>query len=669
MSSGSYSATGGNVGENNTNSGIRNFKQAIKIPKATYQYLEFLQPDTRLFNKVLVPVPSGDETLQALRVVASTIVIALHSVGNKLELIEINPPLKLQRLRQANLPKAYQPTIDLHSLGSGLRAMGRRRESQISQHSRRRMSRTHSIHDSVPNIHSIKTIQSTTIHTDDDNNQLASFSKLNGNLIKQRLKQIKLPKISFNFGRNMRSTVEQSGNEEPTILEKVNNTEQVKDESKSETIDCRGFCSPKLKLKHKNKNHIHTKNDDHNDDEDNNDVDVDDDDDDGERDEETEDTDNSHCTGDETDIDLTDDDSLSEDNHHQSKNRLITTYQLSTEFPKFRRSTYHSVDESYTHKNHIVPIALHQSLFSTSIAQWRKYSHSESDLLKKFPVFTLSSTSSSYNNYSPGSHCQQNRQYKSRKKLMRESYQAINKSKLSLELNRTIGDNKNESTIITQEVPQVYVDGMNPIGNEKQINLELATATTTTLEQLLYGNNSNNSSYIGNINDGIDHIQQYDNTNTIDHTIPFNYMNNNNNIFYERIQQLLKVYTQTNMMKCILFSSEYNNSCNGNTNHNINDNILPSSCNMTLSSINHQSIGYKDNDLYELLKHIYLPEINLIKSSKLTAKLKRKQICSLIYLNSIRRELGLSSKNNNNNNKDENEKLQTKMTYSSFILF
>lgn len=78
VSSGGCAAT---VARDNNSSGIRNFKQAIKIPKTTYHFLEFLQPDTRLFNKVLVPVPPGDETLQALRVVASTIIISLHSAG------------------------------------------------------------------------------------------------------------------------------------------------------------------------------------------------------------------------------------------------------------------------------------------------------------------------------------------------------------------------------------------------------------------------------------------------------------------------------------------------------------------------------------------------------------------------------------------------------------
>ncbi|VDO98596.1 unnamed protein product [Schistosoma margrebowiei] len=281
VSSGGYAAT---VARDNNSSGIRNFKQAIKIPKTTYHFLEFLQPDTRLFNKVLVPVPPGDETLQALRVdngknkevmtgcwdiqenipeiilfslmlfldldmvlfsywsvLISRVIFLLANIvqccflfyGNNLELIETKPPFKLQRLRQANLPKAYQPPVDLQTLGSGLRAMGRRRESQTSLRGRHRMSRTSSIHNSVPNSHGI-TVVNSNINANDKNQ--TSFSKLNGNLIKQRLKQIKLPKLSFNFGRNMRSTHEQGGNEVPIIPENVNNTKEVRDESISETI-------------------------------------------------------------------------------------------------------------------------------------------------------------------------------------------------------------------------------------------------------------------------------------------------------------------------------------------------------------------------------------------------------------------------------------------------
>lgn len=121
-------------------------------------------------------------------------------------MIETKPPIKLQRLRQANLPKAYQPPVDLQTLGSGLRAMGRRRESQTSLRGRHRMSRTSSIHNSVPDTHGI-TVVNSNINTNDKNQ--ISFSKLNGNLIKQRLKQIKVnfifPTKSFSENRFLQS--------------------------------------------------------------------------------------------------------------------------------------------------------------------------------------------------------------------------------------------------------------------------------------------------------------------------------------------------------------------------------------------------------------------------------------------------------------------------------
>ncbi|CAH8561145.1 unnamed protein product [Schistosoma haematobium] len=629
VSSGGCAAT---VARDNNSSGIRNFKQAIKIPKTTYHFLEFLQPDTRLFNKVLVPVPPGDETLQALRVVASTIIISLHSAGNNLELIETKPPIKLQRLRQANLPKAYQPPVDLQTLGSGLRAMGRRRESQTSLRGRHRMSRTSSIHNSVQDTHGI------TVVNTNDKNQI-SFSKLNGNLIKQRLKQIKLPKLPFNFGRNMRSTYEQGGNEVPIVPENVNNTKQIRDESISETIDCRGLCSPKFKLKH-NKNDIYNKDDDHEDE------------DDDEIDEETEDTDNSDCIDDETDIELTDDDPASEDN--QSKNRLSMFYQES-KFPKFRRSIHHNINESFTRKQ-IMASQLFKSS-TASGAHYKQYSQSEPDLCKKIPVLlTLSSTSSSFNDLS-GSHFRQEQQskmlYKPRKKLMRESYRAMNKSKISLELNRfpNAEDSESESIIVANVVPQVFMHEMNLTTNEKQLNLE-----SVTLEQLLYGIRFKGGS-IGNINDTC--TEQYDNSDN-DQIISFDYLTNN--IVYERLKHLFKDYTQTNIMKCILYS-EYINSNNNNT---ISPSMISSS-NITTPSMD-QSVIYKDNDLYELLQHVYLPEIDLFKSPKLTIKLERKQIYSLIQLNHIRRELFMF----NNNDDDENEKSQWKqlrMIYSSFILF
>ncbi|CAH8528635.1 unnamed protein product [Schistosoma mattheei] len=227
------------------------------------------------------------------------------------------------------------------------------------------------------------------------------------------------------------------------------------------------------------------------------------------------------------------------------------------------------------------------------------------------------------------------------------------KSKISLELNRfpNAEDSESESIIVANVVPQVFMHEMNLTTNEKQLNLE-----SVTLEQLLYGIRFKGGS-IGNINDTC--TEQYDNSDN-DQIISFDYLTNN--IVYERLKHLFKDYTQTNIMKCILYS-EYINSNNNNT---ISPSMISSS-NITTPSMD-QSVIYKDNDLYELLQHVYLPEIDLFKSPKLTIKLERKQIYSLIQLNHIRRELFMF----NNNDDDENEKSQWKqlrMIYSSFILF
>ncbi|RTG91086.1 uncharacterized protein DC041_0003845, partial [Schistosoma bovis] len=218
------------------------------------------------------------------------------------------------------------------------------------------------------------------------------------------------------------------------------------------------------------------------------------------------------------------------------------------------------------------------------------------------------------------------------------------KSKISLELNR----------FPNVEDSEIFMHEMNLTTNEKQLNLE-----SVTLEQLLYGIRFKGGS-IGNINDTC--TEQYDN-NGNDQIISFDYLTNN--IVYERLKHLFKDYTQTNIMKCILYS-EYINS-NNNNNNTISPSMISSS-NITTPSMD-QSVIYKDNDLYELLQHVYLPEIDLFKSPKLTIKLERKQIYSLIQLNHIRRELFMF---NNNDDDDENEKYQWKqlrMIYSSFILF
>ncbi|CAL8087034.1 unnamed protein product [Calicophoron daubneyi] len=78
-------------------------------PPAQY-CMVFTQPDVRLFNTVLVPVPVGEEAMQALQVVASMILVGVGSQGRGLDLQEPSPRNKLQRIRQAPIPTAYQPS-------------------------------------------------------------------------------------------------------------------------------------------------------------------------------------------------------------------------------------------------------------------------------------------------------------------------------------------------------------------------------------------------------------------------------------------------------------------------------------------------------------------------------------------------------------------------------
>nr|CAH8849429.1 unnamed protein product [Trichobilharzia regenti]CAH8849435.1 unnamed protein product [Trichobilharzia regenti] len=661
-------AGAGGVGGGNNATGIRNFRQALKMPKVTHHFLEFLQPDTRLFNTVLVPVPPGDESVQALRVVASTILISLQSIGRHLELTETKPPNKLERLRQANIPKAYQPPVDLHTLGYGLRALGRRRESTVSLRSRHRTSRASSIQ---PAQLDTDDASADVMNKEDENaRDETSFGGLNKNVIKQRLRQIKLPKLPFNFGRNTRSTSEQNrGKNLPIVAEKSNNAKQDRGEPDSEIADCAQFCSPKFKSKRNNNNPVFNGDDDYNYD----DADEDDDDD---LDEEDEATDNSDRIDGEDDVDLSDEDSLSEDNQSTIKIPIL--------YPLFRRSTFHGAHEALQCKQAMS--------YSPSLKQAysKQYSHSESDISK----LLTSSTPVSFRDCMDD---QQKRQLetisKSRKRLLKKSYQAISKSKLSLQLNRfpNVGQNdKAESTTpnkVTLQLPSHHL--LTPNVTERQINLQ-----TASLEELLYGIASLHGGDSGNTRTGsVSRLEKRSNdrgSGTVptksdsnsrvpnDQTIPLECLNNK--IIFERLQQLFKEYTQPSIMNSLLvlslssLHSEFNNNPVNNSTIDSTASTTKTTDYTTTESFNKEFnslVVIHDYGLYELLKHVYLPDIQLPKNAKLTEKLKRKQLYTLIQLDRIRRQLFCADKRpQQHTGVGEKYQLgQQKTIYSSFIIF
>ncbi|KAF6768501.1 hypothetical protein AHF37_06380 [Paragonimus kellicotti] len=102
----------------------------IRLPRpgsAAQYYLAFLQPNIRLFNTVLVPVPPGEENFHALHVVAAMILAAVRSGGRDMEVTEYPSRVKLNRLRQANVPVSYQPPLDADTLFSGLKLIDSQR--------------------------------------------------------------------------------------------------------------------------------------------------------------------------------------------------------------------------------------------------------------------------------------------------------------------------------------------------------------------------------------------------------------------------------------------------------------------------------------------------------------------------------------------------------------
>ncbi|KAF5405705.1 hypothetical protein PHET_00671 [Paragonimus heterotremus] len=122
-------------------SNIEPSRGPVRLPRpgsAAQYYLAFLQPNIRLFNTVLVPVPPGEENFHALHVVAAMILAAVRSGGRDMEVTEYPSRVKLNRLRQANVPVPYQPPLDADTLFSGLKLVdsqrgGRRGSSRTSE--------------------------------------------------------------------------------------------------------------------------------------------------------------------------------------------------------------------------------------------------------------------------------------------------------------------------------------------------------------------------------------------------------------------------------------------------------------------------------------------------------------------------------------------------------
>ncbi|TGZ50039.1 hypothetical protein CRM22_010886 [Opisthorchis felineus] len=108
-------------------------KSPSRLPKPNVEnrhFLAFFQPNVRLFNTVLVPVPPGDESFQALRVVGAMILVAVRATGRNLELSEYPNRVKLNRVRRASLPSLYQPPVNLEALFSDTKLPGLRRDTR-----------------------------------------------------------------------------------------------------------------------------------------------------------------------------------------------------------------------------------------------------------------------------------------------------------------------------------------------------------------------------------------------------------------------------------------------------------------------------------------------------------------------------------------------------------
>ncbi|KAF8569951.1 hypothetical protein P879_03959, partial [Paragonimus westermani] len=168
----------------------------IRLPRpgsAAQYYLAFLQPNIRLFNTVLVPVPPGEENFHALHVVAAMILAAVRSGGRDMEVTEYPSRVKLNRLRQASVPVSYQPPLDADSLFSGLKLVdsqrgGRRGSSRTGEDKGKSMITPHGDKGMTYKTSTDGTVARLTAQTGPQSN----MDKLKEHFTKMRLPEIRL---------------------------------------------------------------------------------------------------------------------------------------------------------------------------------------------------------------------------------------------------------------------------------------------------------------------------------------------------------------------------------------------------------------------------------------------------------------------------------------------
>ncbi|GAA55180.1 hypothetical protein CLF_107098 [Clonorchis sinensis] len=142
---------------------------------------------------MLVPVPPGDESFQALRVVGAMILVAVRATGRNLELSEYPTRVKLSRVRRASLPSLYQPPVNLEALFEDTKLPGQRRDPRRPA----QVTRTDE-----------QLLEADDGCSDDELDKKSThreISEVNGlpsgvDLLKQRLTKFKLPNISLKPG-------------------------------------------------------------------------------------------------------------------------------------------------------------------------------------------------------------------------------------------------------------------------------------------------------------------------------------------------------------------------------------------------------------------------------------------------------------------------------------
>ncbi|OON23260.1 hypothetical protein X801_00834 [Opisthorchis viverrini] len=179
-------------------SGGERLKPPSRLPKPNLgnrHFLAFIQPNVRLFNTMLVPVPPGDESFQALRVVGAMILVAVRATGRNLELNEYPTRVKLNRVRRASLPSLYQPPVNLEALFADIKLPGVRRDSrrpaQVTQTDEQFLEAEDGCSDDE-------------VDKKSTNREISEVDGLPSgvDLLKQRLTKFKLPNISLKPSRH-----------------------------------------------------------------------------------------------------------------------------------------------------------------------------------------------------------------------------------------------------------------------------------------------------------------------------------------------------------------------------------------------------------------------------------------------------------------------------------